>query len=148
MHSCNVLDHRSLAAESKSASEDALAELLPGGAAIQQARSEHVSTPSSDPSASTVPEEIQAAWERDRRCAHCGEPLAWAADAALLIATQRITHRLRCFVPALLRQHPYLRLLSAHPGAEEVRNASPDRSGDRVERHAARTGHRHAEARG
>lgn len=65
-------------------------------------------------------DELLAAWERDPRCAECAATILSAEDAAFLVAAERVVHRVRCFVPALLRRHPSLRLLAAHPGAKEV----------------------------
>jgi hypothetical protein len=66
-----------------------------------------------------VSDELLAAWKADPRCAECGEPVRSALEAALLVGPNRVTHRERCFVPALVRRNPHLKLLTARLGAQE-----------------------------
>lgn len=72
----------------------------------------------------TVSEELAAAWEAEPRCVECGEPVRSALEAALLVGLNRVTHRERCFVPALVRRHPHLRLLAARGSARETSERS------------------------
>ena len=95
-----------------------------------------------------VSDELQDAWRSDPRCVECGEAIGSAGDAALLVGPDRVAHRVRCFVPALLRANPLLKLLAAQPGAQEV-NISPliplerraDASATELGRRAAGGGH-------
>jgi hypothetical protein len=66
-----------------------------------------------------VSEELAAAWEAEPRCTECGEPVRSALEAALLVGSNRVAHRERCFIPALVRRHPHLRLLAVRKGAQE-----------------------------
>lgn len=74
-----------------------------------------------------VSEELAAAWEADSRCAECGKPVRSALDAALLVGSNRVAHKERCFIPALVRGNPHLKLLTARGSAQETkqRNESP-----------------------
>lgn len=67
-----------------------------------------------------VSEELAAAWEADPRCAECGEPVRSALEAALLVGPNRVTHKERCFIPALVRRNPHLKLLTARGSAQET----------------------------
>ncbi len=77
-----------------------------------------------------VSDELAAAWRDDPSCAECGEPVRSVAEAALLVGSNRVTHRERCFVPALIRVHPQLKLLSARKGAEEGVTTSKEASNE------------------
>ena len=68
----------------------------------------------------SISDELLSAWRSDARCAECGTPVAAASDAALLVGPNRVVHRERCFVPALLRANPLLKLLAARKPAQEV----------------------------
>ena len=69
---------------------------------------------------SSVPDELADAWRANARCAECGEPVREVSDAALLVGPNRVAHRDGCFVPALLRTNPMLKLLAARTPAQEV----------------------------
>lgn len=62
-------------------------------------------------------DELLAAWETNPRCLECGRPVDSVTHAALLVGPLRVAHRDGCFVPALLRVNPQLRLMSSneHP---------------------------------
>lgn len=79
-----------------------------------------VADPSNAPS-----EEIVRAWSADPRCVECGDVVASVAESALLVGPGRIAHRVRCFVPALIRLHPLLNQLAARKRAKEVQLRSP-----------------------
>jgi hypothetical protein len=81
----------------------------------------------------TVSEELAAAWEAEPRCAECGELVRSALEAALVVGTNRVTHRERCFIPALIRKHPQLKLLGARERAKEGAT-TPSPAGNRAER--------------
>jgi hypothetical protein len=66
-----------------------------------------------------VSEELVAAWKADPRCAQCGEPVRSVLDAALLVGSNRVAHKERCFIPALIRGNPHLKLFTARQGAQE-----------------------------
>jgi hypothetical protein len=68
----------------------------------------------------SISEELLGAWRSDACCAECGKQVAAAADAALLVGPNRVVHRDRCFVPALLRANPLLKILAARRSAQEV----------------------------
>ncbi len=91
----------------------------------------------------SISDELLSAWRSDARCAECGQPVAAASDAALLVGPNRVAHRDRCFVPALLRANPLLKLLAARKPAQEVTIApsvpprSPDTPVARPERREA-----------
>jgi hypothetical protein len=70
-------------------------------------------------SADQVSEELAAAWEADPRCAECGDPVPSVLDAALLVGPNRVTHKERCFIPALVRGHPHLKLLTVRQSTKE-----------------------------
>ena len=70
--------------------------------------------------APSISDELLGAWRSDARCAECGKPVAAASDAALLVGPNRVVHRDGCFVPALLRANPLLKLLAARRPAQEV----------------------------
>ena len=70
----------------------------------------------------SISDELLSAWRTDARCAECGGTVAAACDAALLVGPNRVVHRDRCFVPALLRANPLLKLLAARTPAQEVKN--------------------------
>jgi hypothetical protein len=70
--------------------------------------------------ASSVSDELADAWRANARCAECGEPVREVSDAALLVGPNRVAHRDGCFVPALLRTNPMLKLLAARGTAQEV----------------------------
>jgi len=57
-------------------------------------------------------DELEQAWAADPRCVECGQLVASVGQAALLVGPMRVTHRDGCFIPALLRAHPQLRMLS------------------------------------
>lgn len=76
-----------------------------------------------------VSEELVAAWTADPRCAECGEPVRSVLEAALLVERRRVTHRERCFIPALVRGHPHLTLLTAPRRTQEGRE-NPGISGE------------------
>ena len=82
----------------------------------------------SDPSRDTVSDELLAAWTADPRCVECGEPVRSVLDSALLVGADRVTHRERCFIPALVRRHPHLRLLTARLRAKEEDTTAPPTS--------------------
>jgi len=87
-------------------------------------------SPSAPDSAAALVEsaadELQSAWETNPRCLECGQLIASVGQAALLVGAMRVTHRHGCFIPALLRAHPQLRLLSpaceasAHRGVQVI----------------------------
>jgi hypothetical protein len=81
-----------------------------------------------------ISDELAAAWRDDSSCAECGEPVHSVAEAALLVGSNRVTHRERCFVPALIRVHPQLKLLSARKGAEEGVTTSKEASNESAHR--------------
>ena len=91
---------------------------------------------------SSISDEVVSAWRSDARCAECGGVVAAASDAALLVGPNRVVHRDRCFVPALLRANPLLKLLAARTPAQEVTITppaparSPDPSESRADRRA------------
>lgn len=70
-------------------------------------------------SGDSVSEELAAAWEAEPRCAECGELVRSAFDAALLVGPNRVTHKERCFIPALIRGNPQLKLLTTRRSAKE-----------------------------
>jgi hypothetical protein len=70
-------------------------------------------------SVDVVSEELAKAWEADPRCAECGDPVPSVLEAALLVGPNRVTHKERCFIPALVRGHPHLRLLTVRQGTKE-----------------------------
>ena len=70
-------------------------------------------------SADIVSEELAKAWEADPRCAECGDPVPSVLDAALLVGPNRVTHKERCFIPALVRGYPHLKLLTVRPSTKE-----------------------------
>jgi hypothetical protein len=70
-------------------------------------------------SADIVSEELAKAWEADPRCAECGDPVPSVLDAALLVGPNRVTHKERCFIPALVRGHPHLKLLTVRQRTKE-----------------------------
>ena len=77
----------------------------------------------------SISDEIVTAWQSDARCAQCGNPVVLASDAALLVGPNRVVHRDRCFVPALLRANPLLKLLAARKPAQEVTTTRPAAAG-------------------
>ena len=70
-------------------------------------------------SVDVVSEELAKAWEADPRCAECGDPVPSVLEAALLVGPNRVTHKERCFIPALVRRHPHLKLLTVRPRTKE-----------------------------
>ena len=70
-------------------------------------------------SVDTVSEELAAAWEADPRCVECGDLVPSVLDAALLAGPNRVTHKERCFIPALVRGHPHLKLLTVRQSTKE-----------------------------
>lgn len=70
-------------------------------------------------SGEVLSEELVAAWRADSRCAYCGETVRSALDAALLVGSNRVAHKERCFIPALIRGNPHLKLFTARQGAQE-----------------------------
>lgn len=76
-----------------------------------------------------VGDELADAWRNDPRCAGCGRPVAAVSEAALLVGPNRVTHREGCFIPALLRANPHLRMLAARPIAQEEETEAPRRPG-------------------
>lgn len=79
---------------------------------------------------SCVSEELAAAWEANPRCTECGETVRSVLEAALLVGLNRVTHRERCFIPALVRGNPHLRLLATRQRAkEEGESAREPRNG-------------------
>lgn len=97
--------------------------LLPSSGVVSR---RHADLGAGEPS---ISDELVSAWEADARCAECGKPVVAASDAALLVGPNRIAHRDRCFVPALLRAHPLLKRLAARTPAQEVTNAPSEPSG-------------------
>ena len=83
---------------------------------------------------SCVSEELAAAWEANPRCAECGETVRSVLEAALLVGPNRVTHRERCFIPALVRGNPHLRLLATRQRAKEEGEAAPETADGRVQR--------------
>jgi hypothetical protein len=77
----------------------------------------------------TVSEELAAAWEADPRCAECGDPVRSVLEAALLVGPNRVTHKERCFIPALVRGNPHLKLLTVRKRTEEVSSTEVHASG-------------------
>ena len=69
---------------------------------------------------SAVSEELVDAWRANARCAECGELIEEVAEAALVVGPNRVAHREGCFVPALLRANPLLKLRGSRRGAKEV----------------------------
>ena len=70
-------------------------------------------------SVDAVSEELTKAWEADPHCAECGDPVPSVLDAALLVGPNRVTHKERCFIPALVRGHPHLKLLTVRQRTKE-----------------------------
>jgi len=71
-----------------------------------------------------VVDELADAWRSDPRCVECGRTVAAVSEAALLVGPNRVTHRDGCFIPALLRANPHLRMLAARPIAQEEDHGS------------------------
>src|SRR5918912_3783265 len=80
-------------------------------------------------SVDVVSEELTKAWETDPRCAECGDPVPSVLDAALLVGPNRVTHKARCFIPALVRGHPHLTLLTVRKGTMEETTRIGDAGG-------------------
>lgn len=92
-----------------------------------------------------VSEELAAAWEADPRCVECGEAVQSVLEAALLVGLNRVAHKERCFIPALVRENPHLKLLTARgsargtidgerpPGAAQARGAGEETARPRSE---------------
>jgi hypothetical protein len=80
-------------------------------------------------SADVVSEELAKAWEADPRCAECGDPVPSVLDAALLVGPNRVTHKERCFIPALVRGYPHLKLLTVRPRTKEETTRTADAGG-------------------
>ena len=70
-------------------------------------------------SADMVSEELAKAWAADPRCVECGDLVPSVLDAALLVGPNRVTHKERCFIPALVRGHPHLKLLTVRQRTKE-----------------------------
>ena len=98
--------------------------LVPSAGAVAR---RHADLGAEEPS---ISDELVSAWEADARCAECGKLVVAVSDAALLVGPNRIAHRDRCFVPALLRAHPLLKRLAARMPAQEVTNAPTEPSGE------------------
>jgi hypothetical protein len=79
---------------------------------------------------------LRSAWEANPRCLECGESVRTMHDAALVVGPDRITHRDRCFVPALLRANPQLASLGIASRAvmERTGELPPSRAKDRWDR--------------
>ena len=84
-------------------------------------------------SVDVVSEELAKAWEADPRCAECGDPVPSVLEAALLVGPNRVTHKERCFIPALVRRHPHLKLLTVRQRTKEESASAGNASG--AERH-------------
>ena len=86
---------------------------------------------------SSLSEELVGAWRANARCAECGQLVRAVSDAALLVGPNRVAHRDGCFVPALLRANPMLKLLAARGTAQEVTIAptAPLRVGPNADSH-------------
>src|SRR5918912_2190361 len=70
-------------------------------------------------SVDVVSEELAKAWETDPRCAECGDLVPSVLDAALLVGPNRVTHKERCFIPALVRGNPHLKLITVRSRTSE-----------------------------
>jgi hypothetical protein len=79
---------------------------------------------------------LHAAWEANPHCLECGESVRTLRDAALVVGPDRVTHRDRCFVPALLRANPQLASLGVASRAvlERPGELPPSRVKDRADR--------------
>src|SRR5918911_3563188 len=84
-------------------------------------------------SADIVSEELAKAWEADPRCAECGDLVPSVLDAALLVGPNRVTHKERCFIPALVRGYPHLKLLTVRQRTKEETTRS-EHAGEATER--------------
>ena len=80
-------------------------------------------------SVDVVSEELAKAWEADPRCAECGDPVPSVLEAALLVGPNRVTHKERCFIPALVRGHPHLKLLTVRQRTREATTRTEDDGG-------------------
>ena len=80
-------------------------------------------------SADMVSEELAKAWEADPRCIECGDLVPSVLDAALLVGPNRVTHKERCFIPALVRGYPHLKLLTVRPRTKEGTTRTEDDGG-------------------
>jgi hypothetical protein len=80
-------------------------------------------------SVDVVSEELAKAWEADPRCAECGDPVPSVLDAALLVGPNRVTHKERCFIPALVRGYPHLKLLTVRQRTKEGSTTAGNASG-------------------
>jgi hypothetical protein len=71
------------------------------------------------------PAELVERWRASPFCAECGEGIQTAEDAALIVTTKRVVHKNKCFIPALLRANPHLKLLADRKQQEAMPDPSP-----------------------